>query len=192
MNTTLELESGVSSLADYVEGDFLKSAKFGFINADNLCLEFSRRSIHGIHSVKVRTEKSRLLAACTLSELDNNVSRVVGVFGHKKNLQLLGDFFNKDLVFLKFLLGKLAKLGVKAGFMHHFLRLTKSFLCLLILPEFLNYRFKGFILLDKLGISFIVSDDLGKSHHLLYFPITVVGSLKLRKYHYFTNAQNAS
>ena len=89
VRSALVLESGICALSLDEKDCLLDAAKSRIVELDQLCLPAITLRISRIHPQKIRTEQRRFLAACSCSDLKDNVLFIVRVFREKKHLELI-------------------------------------------------------------------------------------------------------
>ena len=89
MHTALVLETAPGVLADHLEDDLVEAVALRCLLLDHLDLELSVLGVAQVHVVEVTREEVGLLAAFGTTDLDDDVSAVVGVLGQEERLDLV-------------------------------------------------------------------------------------------------------
>ena len=168
MDAALKLKTGVGTLAGDLHRDLLKAPELRGILIQDVDMEPLVLSIHAVHAEQRARKKCRLFSPGAGSDLQNDISVVVGILGEQQDFQLLGKLQCILPGLLQFLRGQFLEFRVLTALFEQCFCLPPIILCLDPLAIFLHDRGQRAELLHELGIFPNVRGDLRVRKHFLY------------------------
>ena len=116
--TAFVFQSGIRTLTFDHESNFLEAADTVLIKAEHLGFPATGLCIFHIHTIDLCRKESRLITACTSTDLNDNVLAVIRVFRKKKDLQLMLQLLHSLSCIRKLLFQHLTHLFVLLALQH--------------------------------------------------------------------------
>ena len=140
VNSAVELELAVDTVSVDPENDFLVAADSCLVVIENFGLPALPLREAGIHTEKVRREKSGFLSSRTSPDLHDDAFLIVGVLRQEEDLYLLFQLAEKGLLLRKFVPRKLGHVGI--GTVHEAFCLLDVPGCLPVFTVFGHHGFE--------------------------------------------------